>query len=54
LNPNHLVVLNQPQNGVAALLVDNTLCFADDLIHLGSDLLEIGRESIIDCQQGNP
>jgi len=54
LNPHHLVILEQPQNDVAALLVDNTLCFTDDLIHLGADLLEIGREAIVDCQLTNP
>jgi hypothetical protein len=54
LNPHHLVVLQQPQNVVAALLVDNALCFTDDLIHLDADLLEIGREAIVDCQYGNP
>jgi hypothetical protein len=50
LNPHHLVVLEQPQNGVAALLVDNNPCFGADLVHLDADLLEIGRETIVDCQ----
>ena len=54
LNPHHLVILETPQNGVAALLVDNTLCYTDDLIHLDADLLEIGREAIVDCQFSNP
>jgi hypothetical protein len=54
LNPHHLVVLEQPQNGVAALLVDNLPCYTDDLIHLDADLLEDGREAIVDCQFSNP
>lgn len=54
LNPHYLVVLEQPQNGVAALLVDNALCFTDDLIHLDADLIEVSREAIVDCQFTNP
>ena len=54
INPHHLVILEQPRNGVAALLIDNNPCFTDDLIHLDVDLLEIGRETIIDCQYSNP
>ncbi len=54
INPHHLVVLDQPQEGVAALLIDNTLCFTDYLIHLDADLLEIGREAIVDCQYAAP
>jgi hypothetical protein len=54
LNPHHLVILDQPQNGVAALLIDNVLCFTDDLIHLYADLSEVGREAIVDCQYITP
>ena len=54
INPHHLVVLGEPQNGVAALLVDNALCFTDDIIHLDADLSEVGREAIVDCQYANP
>jgi hypothetical protein len=54
INPHHLVILDQPQNGVAALLIDNLLCFTDDLIHLDADLSEVGREAIVDCQYNTP
>jgi hypothetical protein len=54
INPHHLVILDQPQNGVAALLVDNNPCFTDDLIHLDADLSEVGREAIVDCQYNTP
>ena len=54
INPHHLVILEQPQNGVAALLIDNNPCYTDDLIHLGGDLSEDGREAIVDCQYSNP
>jgi hypothetical protein len=54
INPHHLVILDQPQNGVAALLIDNVLCFTDDLIHLDADLAVVGREAIVDCQYNTP
>jgi len=54
INPHHLVILDQPQNGVAALLVDNALCFTDDLICLDTDLVEVGREAIVDCGYDDP
>lgn len=54
INPHHLVILDPPQNNVAALLIDNEPCFGADLIHLDADLAEIGREPIIDCQYGTP
>jgi hypothetical protein len=54
INPHHLVVLGQPQNGVAALLIDNEPCYGADLIHLDADLVEIDREQIVDCQYGTP
>lgn len=54
INPHHLVILDPPQNGVAALLIDNEPCFGADLIHLDADLIEIDREVIVDCQYGTP
>jgi len=54
LNPHHLVILGEPRNGVAGLLVDGALCYTDDLIYLGADLSEIGREAIVDCQADIP
>ena len=54
INPHHLVILEQPQNGVAALLIDNEPCYTDDLIRLDADLVEIDREAIVDCQYGVP
>jgi hypothetical protein len=54
INPCHQVVLSQPQNGVGGLLVYGALCYTDDLIYLDADLLEVGREAIVDCQFDNP